>query len=543
MTTSSRGGAQPSLLARVEQAVGRDDIPTAVALACEALASGLETPLVLNLAAFEQQGAGRPAQALPLLFQALDLAPLDPLIHNALGLTYSMLGRADEALPAFEAAVALAPGYSAAWSGRGLALETLGRLDEADESLQQAVRLDPANVDAIGALAALQVRRGEAGAQAVAEQALALDPWQPAATLALATLDQRSGRLTAVEQRLGPLLRRGGLTPLHEASARRLLADVLDGQGGRAREALAQYDAANMLLRGIHASTFTADGAENGVALCARLQRHFAAASTWSAAPAGGPGPVRGHVFLVGFPRSGTTLLEQVLASHPEISALEERLTMGDVGAWFQGPAELDRLAALDAEQAERLRTEYWRRVEAFGVNPQGKVFVDKQPLATLWLPYVAKLFPAAKVLFARRDPRDVVLSCYRRRFVINGATYHFTDLEDLARFYAGVMELAEVYRDRLGLAWRVHRHEDLVDDFDTEARGMCDFLGLNWTEAMRDFAETAKRRDVRTPSAQQVRRGLYREGMGQWRAYADGMRGALPVLAPWVERFGYPPS
>ena len=81
------------------------------------------------------------------------------------------------------------------------------------------------------------------------------------------------------------------------------------------------------------------------------------------------------------------------------------------------------------------------------------------------------------------------------------------------------------------------------MEDFDAEARGVCAFLDLPWTEVLRDFAETAKRRDVRTPSAQQVRRGLYREGMGQWRAYAEGMAAALPVLAPWVERFGYPAS
>jgi tetratricopeptide (TPR) repeat protein len=541
MTTSSRGAAPRSLLARIDAAVGRNDIPAATALAAEALAGGVETPLVLNLAAFERECAGQPAQALPLLTRALAMAPADPLVHNALGRAYSKLGRAEEALRAFEAAIRLAPAYSAAHAGRGLALETLGRLDEADESLREAVRLDVANVEALGALAALHVGRRQPGAQAFAEQALALDPWQPAATLALATLDQRAGHLAAVEHRLAPLLQRGGLAPLHEATARRLLADVLDGQGGRSKEALAQYDAANRLLRGVHATTFTAEGTENGVVLCDRLARHFTAVPSWSAAPGDTSGPTQGHVFLVGFPRSGTTLLEQVLASHPEIKALEERPTLGDVGAWFQGAAELDRLANLDGAEADRLRAAYWTRVRAFGVQPDGKVFVDKQPLNSLWLAYVAKLFPDAKILFARRDPRDVVLSCYRRRFVINGATYHFTDLEDLARFYAAVMGLAEVYRERLGLAWRVHRHEDLVDDFDTEARGICDFLGLPWTEAMRDFAETAKRRDVRTPSAQQVRRGLYREGMGQWRAYAEGMAAALPVLEPWVERFGYP--
>ena len=541
MTISGQSATPQTVTTQIDAAIGRNDIPAAVALASEALAAGLETPLVLNLVAFDRECAGRPAEALPLLRRALALAPADPLVHNALGRAYSKMGRAEEALDAFEAAIGLAPAYSAAHGGRGLALETLGRLDEAAASLRHAIQLDPANAEALGALAALHVARREGGAAELAEQALAMDPWQPAAILALATLDQRAAHMAVVERRLVPFLQRGGLTPLHEATARRLLADALDSLGGRAKEALAQYDAANRLLRGLHADSFTAEGAENGVALCARLSRYFLEAPSWHAAPGNRSSPVLGHVFLVGFPRSGTTLLEQVLASHPMATALEERQTLGDVGAWFETPAVLDRLADLDAAEADRLRADYWTRVAAFGVEPDGKVFVDKQPLNSLWLPYVAKLFPDAKVLFARRDPRDVVLSCYRRRFVINGATYHFTDLEDLARFYAGVMDLAEVYRERLGLAWRVHRHENLVEDFDAEARGVCDFLGLEWTESLRDFAETAKRRDVQTPSAPQVRRGLYREGMGQWRAYADGMAAALPVLEPWVARFGYP--
>ncbi len=534
------GSAEAALLARIDQAVQADDIASAMSLATEALAVDVETPLVLNLVAFKRETEGFPQDALPLLNRALELAPRDPLVCNALGRAYSKLGRPQDALPAYEAAIALAPGYSTAHAGRGRALEELGREAEAEDSYRTAISLDAQNPEPLGALAAMAVRRRDEAAESYAERALALDPWQPAAILSLATLDQRSGHNAAVERRVAPLLERGGLAPLHEASARRLLADALDAQGGRPQEALAQYDAANRLLRRVHAATFTAEGAENGTALCERLVRHFSAIPDWPAAPGDLSSPVAGHVFLVGFPRSGTTLLEQVLASHPQIAALEERLTLGDVGVWFQDEAALSRLADLDAGEADRLRADYWARVRAFGMEPDGQVFVDKLPLNSLWLPYVAKLFPGAKVLFARRDPRDVVLSCFRRRFVINGATYHFTELEDLARFYAGVMGLAEVYQARLGLAWCVHRHEDLVDDFDAEGQRICTFLGLPWTDAMRDFAETAKRRDVRTPSAQQVRRGLYREGMGQWRAYAEGMASALPVVQPWVERFGY---
>jgi tetratricopeptide (TPR) repeat protein len=540
-TASSGGDVMPA----VHAALAAGDTTRAVTLAQAALAQGVEAPLLLNLCAYSLELEGRLVEAMDLLDRAFRLAPADPTILNAIGRNYSKQGRADEALRAFDVAISVLPSYAPAHNGRGLALEMLGDPEGAWASQETASRLEPQYPDPLGALAALAVQRQDwTAVRAHAERALALDPYQSAATLSLATLEQHEGDTAAVVARLAPLLQQGGLAPLHEASAQRMLADALDTRG-RAAEAFPAYAAANRLLRHAHQSTFGRDGVEGGVALTERLGAYFEAAdpAAWAGAPGEpGKGPdVLGHVFLVGFPRSGTTLLEQVLASHPKIVALEERPTLGDVGAFFFTAEDLDRLADLDGPAADRLRADYWKRVAECGIDPAGKVFVDKLPLATLWLPYIAKLFPDAKVLFARRDPRDVVLSCFRRRFVVNGALYAFTELEDLSRFYAGTMGLAEVYREKLSLAWQVHRHEDLIEDFDAEAKSICAFLDVKWDKAMRDFAETAKRRDVRTPSASQVRRGLYREGMAQWRAYAEPMAPVLPILQPWVERFGYP--
>ena len=194
----------------------------------------------------------------------------------------------------------------------------------------------------------------------------------------------------------------------------------------------------------------------------------------------------------------------------------------------------------MSASEADRLRADYWKRVGDFGIDARAKIFVDKAPLSTLWLPLVAKLFPDAKILLAIRDPRDVVVSAFRHRFVINALAWPFTDLTDTAEFYAALMELSSDYRRVLPLAFYQHRHEDLVDDFDKEVGRICNFLGLEWSETMRDFAETAKGRDVRTPSKDQVRRGLNREGVGRWRRYGAGVEPILPILAPWVERYGY---
>ncbi|MGC1302223.1 MAG: sulfotransferase [Caulobacteraceae bacterium] len=528
------------VLASVHAALAIHDTGEAIQLANAALEQGVETPLLLNLSAYNLELQGRLIEAMGLLERAFRLAPADPVILNAIGRNYSKQGQAAPALRAFEMALSVLPSYAAAHNGRGLALEMMGQLDGAWAAQETAARLAPAFPDPLGAMASMALQREDwAAARAYAERALALEPFQSAASVSLAVLDQREGDHAAVATRMGELIRHGVLAPLHEATAQRLLADALDAMG-RPSEAFPVYTAANQLLRHAYKSTYGREGVEGATALTARLIGYFerAAADAWRPAP-GGSGEsagATGHVFLVGFPRSGATLLEQALVRHPGIVTLDEQATFGDVGVHFFTNDALDNLAALDAASAERLRTDYWERVRAYGVDPKGKVFVDKLPLRTLWLPYIAKLFPDAKVLFVRRDPRDVVLNAFCRRFQVTPALYPFTELNDLARFYTGIMDLAEVYREKLDLPWRVHRHEDLIEDFDTEVKAICDFLEVEWASATQE----AKQSDGQIPDASRAAQSLYRGGTGQWRAYADGLAPVMPILQPLVDRYGY---
>jgi hypothetical protein len=248
-----------------------------------------------------------------------------------------------------------------------------------------------------------------------------------------------------------------------------------------------------------------------------------------------------GHVFLVGFPRSGTTLLENVLASHPDVNTLEERDTLGDLTQKFLiNEAGLKRLAELSADEIVQHRAGYLERVRKFGAATTGKVVVDKYPLTSMKLPLVAKLFPRAKILFAVRDPRDVVLSCFRRSFAMNTSMFEFLDIARAARFYDAVMTLCGVYRSKLNLDWLQVHNEALIDDFERRAQEVCAFIGVGWNEQMRDFAEHAKSRTIKTPSSVQVVRGINSEGVGVWRHYEREMAPALPLLAPWVKSYGY---
>ncbi len=144
-------------------------------------------------------------------------------------------------------------------------------------------------------------------------------------------------------------------------------------------------------------------------------------------------------------------------------------------------------------------------------------------------------------MLFALRDPRDVVLSCLRQAFQMNAMTYEFTRLETTAACYDACMRMAEVCRALLPVEVMDVRHEALAADFAGELGRVAAFLGLEVDPAMLDVAATARRRTVRTPSAGQVRAGVNARGVGRWRAYGGELAPILPVLAPWVRRFGYP--
>jgi hypothetical protein len=264
----------------------------------------------------------------------------------------------------------------------------------------------------------------------------------------------------------------------------------------------------------------------------------------WATSPALEPAydDALGHVFLLGFPRSGTTLLEVVLDGHPRVASIEEHELLTDAVLRFMcEPVNLEPLARADEGQLRALRAAYWHRVGKAGIDIAGKVFVDKHPLNTLKLPLIARLFPRAKILFACRDPRDVVLSCFRRRFKMNPAMYELLTLPGAAAFYDAVMSFADQVQPRLGLDWRVVRYETLVADLVPQSRSICDFLGIEWVAGMGDFAARVQAREHATPSTAQLARGLDRSGIEHWRHYDAPLQPVLPALSHWVERLAYP--
>ena len=536
--------ADKAVLAEIGAAVNAQDFARAADLAERAVAAGLQHPAVFSLAALKCENEERFADAEALLRRAIELSPTDPAARNALGLCLRRMDREIEALAQFDRAVELAPAFAGAHAARGGALEALGRLTEAEAAFRRAIELQPENLGALVGLANLMSRRGaHAPARQMALQVLAAQPGFPDAVNVVAAADLADGQAAVAQARLETQIADARLTPHELAMTQGLLGDALDAQD-RVAEAFTAYTAGNLGLWRAHAKTY---GAPPGALEFARgmVSRLDAIPpQAWRAQGEPPPAGVEGHVFLLGFPRSGTTLLEQVLASHPQVEALEERETLIDaMRVYLARPEDLDRLAQATEAELAPLRAAYWSKVRQEGARIENKLFVDKHPLNSLKLPLIARLFPEAKILFAQRDPRDVVLSCFRRRFAMSGSAYQLLTLPGAAGYYDAAMQIAARLEPALGPRTLVVRHEALVADFDTVIGAVCGFLGLPWTEAMRGFAERVRDRGIATPSGAQLAGGLSAEGLGQWRRYRTQLAPVLPRLAPWVERFGYDPQ
>jgi tetratricopeptide (TPR) repeat protein len=531
-------------LREADAALRSNDTDRALRIADEAIAKGLEHPNLLTLSAHRRMHAGEDEAALTLLTRARGMSPRSVDILNAQGICLVKLGRAREALPLFDAALRVAPGTAMLRFNKALAFEKLSELDHARRELESVITLMPQHHEALAWLATLAAQRNDSkAARDYATRALAIQPRLAAATLALATVDVAEKNFTAATARLRPLLAGPDLSPVNRAVAQSLLGDALDGED-MPRDAFAAYAAAKLTLRNFYAPAYESGAFESAAARVQRLTDYFRNAdpALWRADGSADPDRPATHVFLVGFPRSGTTLLEQVLASHPGIEAMEERDALMDAVADFIGPEDgIGKLAHLKSADLQAYRDTYWKHAAEFGHEGSKAVFLDKMPLNTVLLPLVAKLFPKAKILFALRDPRDVVLSCFRRRFGMTAQMYELTSLDTTISYYDAVMGLGGIYRDKLGLETADTRHEDLLADFEAETRRLCQFLGVEWREEMKDFASRARSSTIDTPSGAQVARGLTREGADQWRRYADELAPALPKLAPWVARFGYP--
>lgn len=531
------------LIATMQRALDADDISTAAELAAHALARGSRDPLVFNLAAWRLEERGELDKAEALLGEALALMPDDPSLHLALGVVLRGQGRLKLAVSSFERAISLDGAYSAAWFERGSTFEKGGALADAADDYRRAIDLEPGNAPAHASLAAVCARRGAiADATRHAERALQLDPGSVTGRNALAQIAIEQKRYNDAITLLEPVVGSDEEKRDLLVNTRTLLGDAYEGIG-RYDDAYDSYARAQHLFYTIHSSRLSVDR-QDPLSFLKGIATSFAAAdkALWRAEDAPADADTGTHVFLTGYPRSGTTLVENILATLPGAIAIEERPTLGEIDRTFLNELDgLQKLAMLPESELAGLRANYWQRAEqAAGQSLAGKIFIDMDPFKGPRLPVIAKLFPNAKIVIMRRDPRDVVWSCFHTSFAFNAGTLAFSSLEDTARHYDLSWRIVEDVLSTLSIDYFDLRYDALVQNFDVTTQTLCAFLGVAWDEKLREFDRTAQQRGVSTASATQVRRGLY-DGSGGWRRYAHRLATVEPILRPWIERLGYP--
>lgn len=504
----------------------------------DALALNPDHPAAhLNLGAVRKE-QGRLEEAVASYRAVLAVQPNLVEAHNNLGNALRELGEAEQARVHLEQAVRLDPNHGHAWLNLAGALNELGHLEQAMHASREALRLMPGNLLVLGQLATLQEKTScLADAAATVAQGLILAPGDPMLQLVAAKLERRQGHGQAALARLA-----GREEPDHVPEALQAgwhhELGLLHDQEGQSEQAFRHFLHANAIKAGIAARR----GLDKGRflreldLLAARFTPEWLA--SWRPLPDTGE---EGPVFLVGFPRSGTTLLEQVLDSHPALQSMEEKPALIQTrDRLLRLPGGYpDGLACLTPEDRDELVVLYHQQVARHLKRRPGSLLVDKLPLNLFLAPLAWRLFPRAKFLLALRHPCDCCLSCFMQDFQLNEAMVHFLDLEDTATLYARIMGLWRQYAALLPLAVHEVKYESLVGDFTGEVRGVLDFLGVGWDDGVLAYA-TRARGGVHTPSYHQVTRPIYQSARYRFRRYAEFMAPVMPLLAPSIAAFGY---
>jgi tetratricopeptide (TPR) repeat protein len=477
------------------------------------------------------------------------------------------------ALPHYERLTRQCPNAAVIWFEYGSAASSLRRMDLADQAWRKARDLDPRNSELVGMIGhRYQALRQTFKAQACFAQAAALDPRaiNPRVSLAVlseqnhqlaqartaideclaidprddqaryfqAVLDRREGHLDTAEQRLRDLIASNPKHPYVRYACRYELAQVLD-RTDRFDEAIGLLLEAKQIVRALTDTEMLIQGYDEGAESARRFTRALPKniLESWAQSfPQQERSAMPQLAFLGGHPRSGTTLLERILDSHPAVAALDEPTAFLDV----LQPA-FHKCENLSSSRLNSLRDLYLQAfLQEAGPAAAGKLLVDKNPSPTARLPLWLKVFPELRVLIALRDPRDVVLSCFFQNIPLNAVNVNFLSLDRLARHYADLMDIWLTVRDWDGFQWLETKYEDTVADMEKEGRRVTAFLGLTWHEEQARFYEKSRQKQHYSPTYQDVTRPIYTRSVARWRAYEKHLAPILGKLQPYCREFGY---
>jgi tetratricopeptide (TPR) repeat protein len=542
------------------------------------------------------------------------LRPSAPDLYCNLGIAYRELGSLDESRKAFLEALQLDPHFFKALYNIGILEQRADRLKDSLRYLSLARDIDPANTSLVQLLADthLQVRnpakateafelflihknidicklaemvkseteteepfllhypagwpepdhddisvivqlanlymrsRQSLKAKIASQIALHADPNNFRGNLVFATIDRQNGKL---EKAAGRLQHLEDISLANEDHAAVLteLGRIYDLMG-KYEKAFSAIEKAHQIMAALPSSK-QIDRSSLPL-LVQQCSEYCARKDVDSDSPCAVNDTLPSPLFLVGFPRSGTTLTEQIIRSQLDIQTSDEFPVLHQIT--FHLPRLLDRpfsypndLHTLSGPEIHYLRKLYWQRFQdALNITPgRGKIFLDKLPLNILHLVFIEKIFPEARVIVALRDPRDVCLSNFMQLFRLNDAMIHFLELTDSAQLYARIMRFWLFYRRKAGVVWHETRYEDLVFDPENTVRKLVEFSTAQNDLpcfTLKDSSSEFSDQVFSTPSYYDVTQPIYSRAIGRWKNYAKVMAPTFPILEEFVTEFGY---
>jgi tetratricopeptide (TPR) repeat protein len=445
---------------------------------------------------------------------------------------------------AFRRSEQLASGDAAMLVLLGQQYHRLRQLDQARACFERAVAADPSSAHARLSLAAWYERERRLDDAWACVESCAPNP-QVSCVRAL--LLHRKGRNTEAETLLRDVIKANSPDPNVKFSSRHLLGVVLDalGQYGEAIRWLIEAKALARKMADTEAMERDYDQAD-------RRRRELLAALTaenvqhWRE-----QGSVAPHspalALLGGHPRSGTTLLEQILGVHPEILAVDESEAFAHE-IWHPlapmqtaqplTPAALNSLApSRRTELARRYLKSFLREVRG---ESSPRMWLDKNPSPTAALHLWLRVFPELKVIIALRDPRDVVISCFFQNLMLTPTNANFLSLDRTAKHYADLMDVWLRMRELGGFDWIETRYEDVVANLQDEGRRVTEFLGLSWHPEQATYHESASRKILFAPTYNDAAKPVHTRAVGRWQHYAEALAPLQQRLAPYCRAFGY---
>ncbi|MGO8753931.1 MAG: tetratricopeptide repeat protein [Gallionellaceae bacterium] len=465
------------------------------------------------------RGKGAFDAAIASYRQALALKPDLAEAYSGLGNVFREQGKLDEAGASFRQAIALKPDFAKAYNGLGCILQTQGKLEEAIAHLQQALQIQPDYAEAHTVLAAVYIDQGRFdSARAELARALRLEPDNPNAWAAQAALQKMT---TANSEWLHTALRlvtrsSPALSAMETVKLHFAIGKYYDDTG-QFDLAFSSYQQANALKRQREGAFGRAGFSRLIDTLIATYSADFIGRQHAGASPSALP------VLIVGMPRSGTSLLEQIIASHPQAYGAGELPFWDERFAAHQAEMLSGNFGATLIADAAAAYESLLRRHSAAALR-----IVDKMPGNFLWAGLIHLTFPQARIIHARRNPVDTCLSIYFQNLMPSHS--YGTNLDDLAFYYREYSKLMRYWRSVLPAdRFLEMSYEELTDNQAVCSRRIIEFIGLEWDERCLDFHKTERK--VGTSSNWQVRQKIYHSSRARWRNYEKHLGPLLGLL------------